>query len=89
MELERVQILLRPSEREAVRAEARRLGLSVSEVIRRALEPLVKANCGSGDDRFASIVGLIDDPDLPTDLSENVKHYLYGWPKKDPSGHPS
>ncbi|HEV8606854.1 MAG TPA: hypothetical protein VGQ99_16035 [Tepidisphaeraceae bacterium] len=26
----------------------------------------------------------IDDPSLPTDLSENLDHYLYGTPKKKP-----
>ncbi len=29
-----------------------------------------------------SFAGVIDDPDLPTDLSDNLDHYLYGTPKK-------
>lgn len=29
-----------------------------------------------------SFAGVINDPDLPTDLSDNLDHYLYGTPKK-------
>ncbi len=29
-----------------------------------------------------SHAGVIDDPELPTDLAENHDHYLYGTPKK-------
>jgi hypothetical protein len=90
MDLERVQVMLRPEERAAVRDEATRLGISMSEVVRRALEPLVRErDSAAEDDPFFSIIGLIDDPDLPDDLSMNVKHYLYGWPKKGSIERPS
>ncbi len=29
-----------------------------------------------------SFAGVINDPGLPTDLAENLDHYLYGTPKK-------
>lgn len=29
-----------------------------------------------------SHAGVIDDPELPTDLAENLDHYLYGTPKR-------
>lgn len=81
MEYERVQVLLRPAEREAVRNEALRLGVSMSEVIRRALEPLVEP-CIDESDPFYSIIGLVEGEEGDEDGSINVKHYLYGWPKK-------
>jgi hypothetical protein len=86
MEYERVQIMLRPEEREAVRRRARRLGVSMSEVVREALEPVVRDEqpCDE-EDPFLALIGMIKD-DGPTDMSVNVKHYLYGWPKKEPSG---
>ena len=33
-------------------------------------------------ERYKSVIGLIDDPDLPTDGALNHDHYLYGLPKK-------
>ncbi len=33
-------------------------------------------------DMLLSHAGVIDDPELPTDLAENHDHYLYGTPKK-------
>jgi hypothetical protein len=30
-----------------------------------------------------SFAGVINDPQLPTDLSDNIDHYLYGTPKPD------
>jgi len=29
-----------------------------------------------------SFDGVINDPELPTDLAENLDHYLYGTPKR-------
>jgi hypothetical protein len=29
-----------------------------------------------------SHAGVIDDPDLPTNLADNLDHYLYGTPKR-------
>ena len=33
-------------------------------------------------DMLLSHAGVIDDPELPTDLAENLDHYLYGAPKR-------
>ncbi len=33
-------------------------------------------------DMLLSHAGVIDDPELPTDLAENLDHYLYGTPKR-------
>ncbi len=88
MDYERVQVLLRPRERAAIRNEAERLGVSMSEVIRRAIEPLV-IDEPDEEDPFFGIIGLDDSLDGPTDVSVNVKHYLYGFPKKAPLGRPS
>ncbi len=33
-------------------------------------------------DMLLSFAGVIDDPELPTDLAENHDHYLYGKPKR-------
>jgi len=32
-----------------------------------------------------SYAGAINDPELPTDLAENLDHYLYGTPKRQNS----
>jgi hypothetical protein len=34
-------------------------------------------------DMLLSLSGVIKDDDLPTDLSVNLDHYLYGTPKKE------
>jgi hypothetical protein len=34
------------------------------------------------DNPLWGLVGLIDDPEAPTDASVNLDHYLYGAPKK-------
>ena len=79
MELERVQVRLRPEEREAVRCEARRLGLSVSEVIRRAIEPLVRAaeEVDESDPLFA-IIGIADG--LGGNAVDEIDEVVYGDP---------
>jgi hypothetical protein len=37
-----------------------------------------------GEDPFALIIGLVDDPDGPDDVAVNHDHYLYGAPKVEP-----
>ncbi len=82
MELERVQVRLRPEEREAVRCEARRLGISVSEVVRRAIQPLVSAT-GEVDesDPLWSIVGVADG--LGLQIEDDIDEVVYGDPHGD------
>jgi Arc/MetJ-type ribon-helix-helix transcriptional regulator len=88
MELERVQVRLPREEREALRHEAERLGLSMSEVVRRALrlalreehqdEPAVDEI--PEDHPFLRMVGTYASG--LDDLGFNHDHYLYGGPKK-------
>ena len=33
-------------------------------------------------DMLLSFAGVINDPELPTDLADNLDHYLYGTPKR-------
>ena len=33
-------------------------------------------------EKLLSFAGVINDPELPTDFSDNIDHYLYGTPKK-------
>ena len=50
------------------------------------IEPLGDAPQSKPLSRLAEMLlshaGTIDDPDLPTDLSINLDHYLYGTPKR-------
>lgn len=79
----RTQVLLTEDDLAAVRSEARRLGISMSEVIRRQLKPLKSdSSLPASEDPFLALIGAFSDPDGPTDVSVNHDHYLYGWPKK-------
>ena len=64
-------------ERITIAAAAARLGLSESDVIRRALEALEREELE--DDPIYGLVGIIDD-DGPTDGSVNHDEYIYDDP---------
>jgi len=83
MSMIRTQVLLTEDDLAAVRSEAKRLGISMSEVIRRQLKPLKDdpPPC-SEEDPFLALIGSFSDPDSPGDVSVNHDHYLYGGPKK-------
>jgi hypothetical protein len=36
----------------------------------------------AAEDPLLRLIGLVDDPRLPTDLAEHHDHYLYGAPKR-------
>lgn len=76
----RVQILLSEDEDAAVESEARRLGISKSEVVRRCVSPLVKAS-EKWVSPFEDLFGMIKD-EGPTDMGRNHDDYLYPAPKK-------
>lgn len=87
MALVRMQILLEEGERRAVEDEARRLGISMSEVIRRHLRPLALAEEREAyddewppkDDPFFALIGKFESsPDEPNDGSIHHDTYLYG-----------
>jgi hypothetical protein len=50
------------------------------------IEPLSDVSQPKPPSRLAKMLlshaGVIDDPDLPTDLADNLDHYLYGTPKR-------
>lgn len=50
------------------------------------IEPLADASPPKPASRLAEMLlshaGVIDDPELPTDLAANLDHYLYGTPKR-------
>lgn len=86
MALVRMQILLEEDERRAVEDEARRLGVSMSEVIRRRLRPLaVGEECNAydegewppKDDPFFALIGFVED-ETADDISIHHDTYLYG-----------
>ncbi|HEY1612966.1 MAG TPA: CopG family transcriptional regulator [Rhizomicrobium sp.] len=63
-----------------IETEAQRRGLSKSDVVRERLERGKPGN--EGADPLADIrdlIGSIDDPNLPRDLSSRKKHYLRSW----------
>ena len=71
----RVQILLSEDEAGAVEAEARRLGISKSEVVRRCVRPLVSA-AEPWVSPYEDLIGIIKDGG-PTDMGRNHDDYLY------------
>lgn len=92
--MERVQVRLRPEEADALRCESRRLRISMSEVVRRALQPLVEGGDGSpawlsSSDELAEIderdplfrIEGIADKDFkgdPTHASTSIDEVVYG-----------
>ena len=76
MDTVRVQVLLGSQEHEALCAEARRLGVSKSEVVRRALRELCEVETNPDDPLF-SIIGIAE-AETATDVSTRYKEYLYG-----------
>lgn len=81
MSMIRTQVLLTEDDVAAVRAEARRLRISMSEVIRRQLRSLAEPSPAVAEDPFLALVGTFVDPDSPGDVSSNHDHYLYGGPQ--------
>ncbi|MEO6045828.1 MAG: CopG family transcriptional regulator [Tepidiformaceae bacterium] len=71
----RVQILLSQDEDDAIEAEARRLGISKSEVVRRCVRPLVKV-AEPWVSPYEDLIGIIKDGG-PTDMGRNHDDYLY------------
>ncbi len=71
----RVQVLLSKDKDDAIESEARRLGISKSEVVRRCVSPLVKTSKPTVSP-FADLIGVIRD-DGRTDMGRNHDDYLY------------
>jgi len=83
MSMIRTQVLLTEDDLAAVRSEAKRLGISMSEVIRRQLKPLTGDARDKTEDPLLALEGFLGpEPDGATDVSVNHDHYLYGGPNK-------
>lgn len=72
-----VQVYLDPRDRTLLRRLAQRLGLSQAEAIREAVRRWAREMAGD-DDRLMALVGSIDDPELPADLSTRHDEYAVG-----------
>jgi hypothetical protein len=75
----RLQITIDDDEDAAVRAIAAHEGISVSEVIRRELRPLLESEIASEEDPLLAMIGKYASPEgSPTNLAEKHDTFLYG-----------
>lgn len=72
---EPIQIYLDRTERSQLDVLAKELEVSRGEVLRRGLEALRKSTPKSFYEAFEPLIGSMNAPDLPTDLSRNFKKY--------------
>jgi hypothetical protein len=85
--MKRKQIYIAPEQEERLQRLAQERRVPVSALIREAVaEYLVEQETPNferpEDNPLWGIVGIVDDPDAPTDASTNLDHYLYGAPKR-------
>ena len=73
-----VQVYLRPQQLEPLRALAKRRGVPMSELVRQGVDKVL-AEVPPEEDPLMDIIGLVDDPDAPTDLAEKHDEYLVKW----------
>lgn len=82
--MKRKQLYLDEETDRALKRLAARTGRSEAWHVREALRAYIERR----DDRAAHpldrLVGLVDNPDAPTDLAVNHDHYLYRAPKVEP-----
>jgi hypothetical protein len=87
--MKRKQIYVDPRQDEQLQQLAHSRKVPVSHLIREAIaEYLVEQQAPPilerpEDHPLWGIVGILDDPDAPTDGSINHDHYLYGAPKRE------
>jgi hypothetical protein len=86
--MKRKQIYVDPRHEEQLQRLALSRKVPVSLLIREAIaEYLVEQDTPHierpEDHPLWAIVGIVDDPDAPTDGSINHDHYLYGAPKRE------
>jgi hypothetical protein len=60
---------------------AARTGRSEAFHVRAALERYLGQEPVGDEDPLERLIGLVDDPEGPTDVAANHDHYLYGAPK--------
>ncbi|MGQ0575378.1 MAG: ribbon-helix-helix protein, CopG family [Pseudonocardia sp.] len=80
----RKQLYIDEDLNQGLRALAARTGLSEAEHVRAALREYLQHTppADGDDDPLLELIGMVDDPSLPTDLAVNHDHYLYGAPRK-------
>ena len=83
MSMVRKQLYIDEDLNQGLRALAARTGLSEAEHVRAALREYLQhaPPVAAGDDPLLELIGMVDDPSLPTDLAVNHDHYLYGAPR--------
>lgn len=86
--MKRKQIYIAEEQEEQLQRLAEQRSVPVSLLIREAVaEYLVDQEAPRlerpEDNPLWGIVGLVGDPDAPTDASTNLDHYLYGAPKRE------
>lgn len=75
-----IQVFLDPEDRALLERVAKRLGLSMAETLRLALRHLA-AEESAEEDPLMKLMGIIDDPNIPTDLStRHDEYFVTGYP---------
>jgi len=82
--MRRKQLYLDESLDRALKRLAARTGRSEAFHVREALRRYVVQEEPTDEDPFELIIGLVDDPEGPSDVAVNHDHYLYGAPKEHP-----
>ena len=80
--MKRKQLYLDEETERALKRLAARTGRSEASHVREALRSYVEGAERSVEDPLLRLIGLVDDPDGPTDVAVNHDHYLYGAPKE-------
>lgn len=78
----RKQLYLEEATDRALKRLAARSGRSEASHVRDALRLYLRQQDGPRDDPLERLIGLVDNPDGPTDVAENHDHYLYGAAKE-------
>jgi hypothetical protein len=81
--VKRKQIHIEPEIEYKVKELAERRGVSESYVIREAIAAyLAGEKADEAENPLLGIIGIVSNPDAPTDGSINHDHYLYGAPRE-------
>ena len=85
--MKRKQIYIAEEQEAELERLAAQRKVPVSLMIREAVAAYITAQetphfDNPEDNPLWAIVGMVDDPDIPADASENLDHYLYGARKR-------
>jgi hypothetical protein len=85
--MKRKQIYIEEGQERELKRIAKERGCSEAELVRDAVDRLIETSpppqlSSMKEHPLWAIVGIVGDPDAPTDGSVNHDHYLYGGPKK-------